>query len=148
MQRFFRGRCQAKKTTMRSLLLGLSLLTFAACSKHSAPSSASKNSIIGQWTLVKAVGGFAGSTIIPPHDSVCTFTLTADSTWRTQTNGATTGSGTFRDVLNPGGPINPLPMLVFTPPNLYYQYTVSNDTLVMHDPCCDLYVRTYVRTVK
>ncbi|WP_431213000.1 hypothetical protein ACQ86N_46440 [Puia sp. P3] len=58
---------------MRPLLLSLSLLTFAACSKHSAPSSAPKNSIIGQWTLVKAVGGFAGSMIIPPKDSVCTF---------------------------------------------------------------------------
>ncbi|WP_431213001.1 hypothetical protein ACQ86N_46445 [Puia sp. P3] len=74
------------------------------------------------------------------------FFLNQDSTWQTRTNANITGSGTFQFILNDGGPNNPLPMLVFTPPHLYYQYTISNDTLVMHDPCCDLYVRTYVRT--
>jgi len=130
---------------MRSLLLGLSVLTvFVACSKHSAPTSG-KDSIIGHWRLIKVVGGFAGSTIYPPKDSVCTFSLNSDSTWQTMTNARTTGSGTFAFVLNPGGPADPLPTLMFTPPHLYYQYTVSHDTLTMHDPCCDLYVRTYVR---
>ncbi|MBS1601384.1 MAG: hypothetical protein JST42_01865 [Bacteroidetes bacterium] len=130
---------------MRSLLPCLFLMmVVVACSKHSAPTSA-KNSIIGRWRLVKAVGGFAGTTIYPPKDSVCIFSLNSDSTWQTMTNARTTGSGTFASIFNPGGPANPLPTLVFTPPHLYYQYTVTSDTLVMHDPCCDLYVRTYVR---
>jgi hypothetical protein len=146
MQRFFRRQCQAKKRTMRPLLLSLSLLTFAACSKHSAPSSDPKNSIIGQWLLVKAVGGFPGSTIYPPKDSVCLLSLNSDSTWQTRTNAKTTGSGTFQFIFSPGGPADPLPMLVFTPPHLYSEYTVSGDTLVIHDPCCDLYVKTYVRS--
>ena len=132
---------------MRSLLLGLSvLMIFAACScsKHSASTSA-KGSIIGHWTLIKSVGGIAGSTIYPPKDTVYTLSLNSDSTWQTRTNARTTGSGTFAFIINPGGPNNPLPMLVFTPPHLYYEYRLSNDTLTIEDPCCDLYARTYVR---
>jgi len=129
---------------MRSLFLYLSLLAFAACSKHIHPTPTG-DTIIGQWRLIKAVGGFAGRTIYPPKDSVCTLSLNSDSTWQTMTNTHTTGSGTFAFELNDGGPINPLPMLVFTPPHLYYEYLLRNDTLTMHDPCCDLYVRTYIR---
>lgn len=131
---------------MRSLFLGLSVLTiFAACSKHSAPSSAN-GSIIGQWTLIKSVGGIAGSTIYPPKDSVYTLSLNSDSTWQTRINARTTASGTFASIFNPGGPANPLPSLLFTPPHLYYAYTLRNDTLTIDDPCCDLYIRTYVRS--
>lgn len=143
---FSAGDVMIKKREMRSLLLGLSVLAaFAACSKHSAPASA-KGSIIGRWRLVMAVGGIAGSTSYPPKDSVFTLALNSDSTWQTLINARTTGSGTFAFVSNPGGPANPLPMLVFTPPHLYYTYTLSNDTLTINDPCCDLYTRTYARS--
>jgi len=131
---------------MRPLLFCLSVLAaFAACTKHSTPQH-SNNSIIGQWILIKSVGGFAGSTIYPPKDSVYTLSLNEDSTFTYRINSHVTGSGAFADVLNPGGPSNPLPSLVFTPPNLYYTYMLSHDTLTLNDPCCDLYSRTYIRS--
>ena len=133
---------------MRHFILCLTLLVgFAACTKHSGPSPDPKDSVIGRWLLVKAVGGIVGITFTPDKDSVYALQMNHDSTWDFRMNNRVTASGTFTSTIwSPGGVNQDFPALIFKPtPGWLDLYTLRNDTLTLTDQAADAYTSTYVR---
>ncbi len=119
-------------------------LTWTACDKSSDPQDS--NALIGTWVLIKVSGGLTGGGYVAKFDA-----LRIEETKFDLLNAKSSiYTSTYSLVLSNGIPdtfkiTNKLHLVDgFT--SHYKKITLDKDSLVLSDPCCDLFTYEFTRS--
>lgn len=126
---------------MRKLLVGLLLVT--GC--RSASLEPGIDRLAGTWRWIESTGGIAGMKVTPASVNYTAQLRFAGSQVTVLRNDSVKGSTTFRLHGDSISYQSALPVFVYGGGMESQRLAMSGDTLVLNDPCCDLFTHMFVR---
>ena len=126
---------------LRKLLLGLLLI--AGC--RSASLEPGIDRLSGTWRWVSSSGGFAGTVVTPESVNYTAQLRFNGSQVTVLRNDSVKGATTFRIRGDSISYHPPLSVFAYGGGIEFQRVSVSGDTLVLNDPCCDLFTHMFVR---
>lgn len=126
---------------MRKLLLGLLLV--AGC--RSASLEPGIDRLGGTWRWISSSGGIAGMTVTPASVNYTAQLRFSGNQVTVLRNDSVKGSTTFRLHGDSISYQSALPVFVYGGGMEAQLLAMSGDTLVLNDPCCDLFTHVFVR---